>query len=82
AWRASEAEGAGAGGVDKAEGAGDVAMVERRMPTRVRRRRTLDDGSLEEFFDYVFPDDEEQGSRFKLLAKAHMWKQSLNSDAE
>ncbi|KAJ2481628.1 NineTeen Complex (NTC) component [Coemansia sp. RSA 2131] len=58
---------------------GDVEMVERRMPTRVRRRRELDDGSLEEYFDYVFPDDA-QSSRFKLLAKAHMWKQTQESE--
>ncbi|KAJ2352195.1 NineTeen Complex (NTC) component, partial [Coemansia sp. RSA 2611] len=54
---------------------GDVAAVEKKMPRRVRKRRKLDDGSLEEYFDYVFPDDEEQGARFKLLAKAHLWKQ-------
>ncbi|KAJ2749587.1 NineTeen Complex (NTC) component, partial [Coemansia sp. BCRC 34490] len=61
AWRDSEQDAAG----------GDPAAVEKRMPKRVRKRRELDDGSLEEYFDYVFPDDEEQGSRFKLLAKAH-----------
>ncbi|KAJ1664194.1 NineTeen Complex (NTC) component [Coemansia sp. RSA 1813] len=65
AWRETEEE----------EEHGDSAIVEQKMPKRVRKRRELDDGSLEEYFDYVFPDDEEQGSRFKLLAKAHMWKQ-------
>ncbi|KAJ2739823.1 NineTeen Complex (NTC) component [Coemansia sp. Cherry 401B] len=53
---------------------GEPARVVAQMPRRVRRRRELDDGSLEEYFDYVFPDDE-QGARFKLLAKAHQWKQ-------
>ncbi|KAJ2455104.1 NineTeen Complex (NTC) component [Coemansia sp. RSA 2336] len=57
------------------ENNGDVEAVEKRMPKRVRKRRELEDGSLEEYFDYVFPDDSEQGSRFKLLAKAHLWKQ-------
>ncbi|KAJ2851641.1 NineTeen Complex (NTC) component [Coemansia brasiliensis] len=57
------------------ENSGDVEAVEKRMPKRVRKRRELEDGSLEEYFDYVFPDDSEQGSRFKLLAKAHLWKQ-------
>ncbi|KAJ2658737.1 NineTeen Complex (NTC) component [Coemansia sp. RSA 1200] len=66
AWRDSE---------QNAAGGGDPDAVEKRMPKRVRKRRELDDGSLEEYFDYVFPDDEEQGARFKLLAKAHMWKQ-------
>ncbi|KAJ2020377.1 NineTeen Complex (NTC) component [Coemansia sp. RSA 455] len=65
AWREAE----------MSEPQGDVAAVEKKMPRRVRKRRKLDDGSLEEYFDYVFPDDEEQGARFKLLAKAHMWKQ-------
>ncbi|KAJ1779545.1 NineTeen Complex (NTC) component, partial [Coemansia sp. RSA 1824] len=67
AWRSMESDG------------GDIESVERRMPTRVRRRRVLDDGSMEEYFDYVFPDDT-QGSRFKLLAKAHMWKQTQHSE--
>ncbi|KAJ2562094.1 NineTeen Complex (NTC) component, partial [Coemansia sp. RSA 1836] len=60
---------------------GSVATVEKKMPRRVRKRRRLDDGSLEEYFDYVFPDDEEQGARFKLLAKAHMWKQKASESA-
>ncbi|PIA14610.1 TPR-like protein [Coemansia reversa NRRL 1564] len=59
---------------------GDKRLVEDKMPKRVRRRRELEDGSLEEYFDYVFPDDEEQGSRFKLLAKAHLWKQKGKAD--
>ncbi|KAI9504868.1 hypothetical protein BX070DRAFT_238748 [Coemansia spiralis] len=59
---------------------GDVTVAEQKMPRRVRKRRELDDGSLEEYFDYVFPDDEEQGSRFKLLAKAHMWKQKMQGE--
>ncbi|KAJ2157295.1 NineTeen Complex (NTC) component [Coemansia sp. RSA 552] len=57
---------------------GDTEMVEKKMPRRVRKRRGLEDGTLEEYFDYVFPDDEEQGSRFKLLAKAHQWKQKTS----
>ncbi|KAJ2826549.1 NineTeen Complex (NTC) component, partial [Coemansia furcata] len=61
---------------------GDVAAVDKKMPRRVRKRRKLDDGSLEEYFDYVFPDDEEQGARFKLLAKAHMWKQKVAAATE
>ncbi|KAJ2793114.1 NineTeen Complex (NTC) component [Coemansia guatemalensis] len=65
AWQETEEE----------QDGGDVSLVENKMPKRVRRRRELEDGSLEEYFDYVFPDDEEQGSRFKLLAKAHLWKQ-------
>ncbi|KAJ2005470.1 NineTeen Complex (NTC) component [Coemansia thaxteri] len=60
---------------------GDSAAVEKKMPRRVRKRRTLEDGSMEEYFDYVFPDDEEQGARFKLLAKAHLWKQQAAAAA-
>ncbi|KAJ2726652.1 NineTeen Complex (NTC) component [Coemansia sp. Benny D115] len=61
--------------MEETESSGDVSLVEAKMPKRVRKRRELDDGSLEEYFDYVFPDDEVQGSRFKLLAKAFLWKQ-------
>ncbi|KAJ1901856.1 NineTeen Complex (NTC) component [Kickxella alabastrina] len=75
AWLETETECSAGGG-------GDPAMVERKMPKRVRRRREIADGSLEEYFDYVFPDDEEQGARFKLLAKAHMWKQKAKSTSE
>ncbi|KAJ1883263.1 NineTeen Complex (NTC) component [Coemansia sp. RSA 1722] len=63
------------GEVEAEDQAGDSSLVESKMPKRVRKRRELDDGTLEEYFDYVFPDDEEQGARFKLLAKAHLWKQ-------
>ncbi|KAJ1795464.1 NineTeen Complex (NTC) component [Coemansia sp. RSA 2399] len=72
AWRETE----------EGEGGGDANAVEQRMPKRVRKRREMDDGSLEEYFDYVFPDDEEQGSRFKLLAKAHMWKQRQQQEEQ
>lgn len=62
---------------DTEEEEGDVGMVKAKMPKRVRKRRELEDGTLEEYFDYVFPDDEAPGgSRFKLLAKAQKWKQN------
>ncbi|KAJ1809625.1 NineTeen Complex (NTC) component, partial [Coemansia sp. RSA 2599] len=70
------------GDVETEDRMGDFSLVEKKMPKRVRKRRELEDGSLEEYFDYVFPDDEEQGARFKLLAKAHLWKQKARkSDA-
>ncbi|KAJ1939321.1 Crooked neck-like protein 1, partial [Linderina macrospora] len=60
---------------------GDPEMVEKKMPKRVRKRRELQDGTLEEYFDYVFPDDS-QGAGFKLLAKAHLWKQKATQEGQ
>ncbi|KAJ2782151.1 NineTeen Complex (NTC) component [Coemansia interrupta] len=54
---------------------GDVEAVERLAPRRVRRRREAPGGALEEYFDLVFPDDEDAGARLKLLARAQQWKQ-------
>ncbi|KAJ1944448.1 NineTeen Complex (NTC) component [Linderina pennispora] len=68
AWRDAEAE-----------HGGEPASVEKRMPKRVRKRRQAADGTLEEYFDYVFPDDA-QGAGFKLLARAHQWKQKQEGE--
>ena len=47
------------------------------MPKRVKKRRKLDDGTFEEYMDYLFPADEQQNARLsKLLEVAHKWKQS------
>jgi len=53
------------------------------MPKRVKRRRKAatsgvdagaDDGGWEEYFDYIFPEDENARPNLKLLAMAKMWK--------
>merc|ERR1711990_386091 len=55
------------------------AQVGDLMPRRVKKRRKIetDDGSdqgWEEYFDYIFPEDEAAKPNLKLLAMAKMWK--------
>jgi crooked neck len=59
-----------------------IEKVESMMPKSVKKRRRLMDengepGGWEEYFDYVFPDDEEEKPNLKLLAMAHQWKQKM-----
>jgi len=55
----------------------DVKKLEEQMPKRVKKRRKLDDGTFEEYMDYLFPADEQQNQKLsKLLEMAHKWKQS------
>ena len=65
---------------------GDVAMVEKRMPRKVKVRRAMhgDDGEeegSEEFYDYVFPDEAKKMPGMGILEKAMKWKQ-LTAAAE
>merc|ERR1712111_163564 len=58
------------------------------MPRRVKKRRKIEteDGSdqgWEEYFDYIFPEDEAAKPNLKLLAMAKMWKkqkETVNDD--
>merc|ERR1711990_987966 len=65
------------------------AQVGDLMPRRVKKRRKIetDDGSdqgWEEYFDYIFPEDEAAKPNLKLLAMAKMWKKNeeVGGDAE
>ena len=49
--------------------------IEALMPKRVRRRKDDEDEGWEEFYDYVFPDDQEHQKSNKILEMAHKWKQ-------
>lgn len=56
--------------------------VEKLMPKVVKKRRKLVDeitgeetNQWEEYYDYIFPDEEAQKPNFKLLAMAHKWKE-------
>lgn len=64
--------------------------VKAKMPKRVKKRRKIkiiyndqtendenkeDEGGWEEFYDYIFPDDESQKRNLKILEMAHKWKQ-------
>merc|ERR1711920_816039 len=51
------------------------------MPRRVKKRRKVEtddgsDGGWEEYFDYIFPEDEAAKPNLKLLAMAKMWKKN------
>ena len=56
-----------------------LAQVHQLLPRRVKKRRKVqgEDGSdqgWEEYFDYIFPEDEAAKPNLKLLAMAKMWK--------
>lgn len=55
--------------------------IKKKMPRRVKKRRKVqtDDGSdagWEEYYDYIFPDDEANMPNFKLLQMARLWKKN------
>ena len=66
------------GGAAKAHA---VEAVERKLPRRVKKKRPVaaPDGAdlgLEEFLDYVFPDEDQAAPLAKLLAAAKRWQES------
>eukprot|EP00899_Mesostigma_viride_P028523 jgi/Mesvir1/8856/Mv02752-RA.1 len=70
AWREFEAR-------DGSESS--LAAVTRKMPKRVKRKRpvTAEDGTpagFEEYYDYIFPDDEGGTPSLKILEAAYRWK--------
>ncbi|KAK5168312.1 NineTeen Complex (NTC) component [Saxophila tyrrhenica] len=60
----------------------DQEKLAKQMPRRVKKRRRLDDESFEEFMDYVFPADEEEGSKkmSKLMEAAARWKREQEAN--
>jgi len=63
------------------------AQVAELLPRRVKKRRKIEteDGSdqgWEEYFDYIFPEDEAAKPNLKLLAMAKMWKKKKETDVE
>merc|ERR1712173_92393 len=59
-----------------------LTKVENLVPKRVKKRRKMEsedpdiDGQWEEYFDYIFPEDEGAKPNLKLLAMAKMWKKN------
>ncbi|SNX84394.1 probable protein CCN1 - putative cell cycle control protein [Melanopsichium pennsylvanicum] len=54
-----------------------LSEVESKLPRVVKKRRELADGSgiMEEYYDMIFPDDQEKDKgAFKLLQMAHAWR--------
>lgn len=61
--------------------------IKKKMPRRVKKRRKVqtDDGSdagWEEYYDYIFPDDEASMPNFKLLQMARLWKKQKEAQNE
>lgn len=61
----------------------DIDAVQRQMPRRIKRRRRVQDDSgdnedvYEEYFDYVFPADDQQAKNLSnIMAMAQKWKQT------
>lgn len=78
AWRECEAD-AMKGGLN-----GDTLTIDTMMPKKVKMRRMATgegadgvavDLGWEEYYDYVFPDDEKKIGSLKILEKALLWKQ-------
>lgn len=69
---------------------GDTASqmaVDKMMPRKVKKRRKvqtedMSDAGWEEYFDYIFPDDEDNQPNFKLLQMAKMWKQTAADSSD
>ncbi|KJR88425.1 crooked neck [Sporothrix schenckii 1099-18] len=55
----------------------DAAKIQRQMPRRTKKKRRMEDGSFEEYVDYVFPADDRQAkNQMNLLAMAQAWKKT------
>ena len=80
-WRDAHTE---AGDADKAE------QVQSRMPKRIKKKRPIvgEDGEAagwEEFYDYVYPEEEAKAPSLKILEMAQKWKKQKtqpNGDAD
>merc|ERR1711971_982315 len=69
-----------------------IEKVKNLMPKRVKKRRRIeqdedapggaDAGGWEEYFDYIFPEDEGAKPNLKLLAMAKMWKKKKEVEPE
>jgi crooked neck len=66
AWLQTEQENGG--------GNDQIGLVEEKKPKVVKKRRLGEGGVWEEYYDYIFADDEGDSKGFKLLAMAQKWK--------
>ncbi|XP_047138151.1 crooked neck-like protein 1 isoform X1 [Hydra vulgaris] len=62
--------------------------IDKQMPRKVKKRRKvqtddMSDAGWEEYYDYIFPDNDADQPNFKLLQMAKMWKnENISSDSE
>lgn len=64
-----------------------IHAVKARMPTRIKKKRPMEseDGQQvgwEEYYDYVFPDEQTKAPSLKILEMAHKWKKQKLEPAE
>ncbi|GJJ69618.1 crooked neck [Entomortierella parvispora] len=67
---------------EQAQGTAEtLKSVQDLMPKMVKKRRQIastsgvgESAQYEEYYDYIFPDDQTQKPNFKLISKAHEWK--------
>lgn len=51
------------------------------MPKVVRKRRKLEDGTFEEYFDYLFKDGDDSNQKIvNLLKKAQEWRARMQGE--
>jgi len=76
AWARAEADAVDARGPDDAEAAKRLDEVRAMMPRKIKKRRPRadDETAFEEYYDYVFPDDQKAPINLKLLDMARKWK--------
>jgi crooked neck len=63
-----------------------VQAVEQRMPKRVKRRRQItgesgEPAGVEEYYDYIFPEDGGDQPNLKILEAAKRWKEQMAARA-
>ncbi|KAL3101196.1 hypothetical protein niasHT_027952 [Heterodera trifolii] len=63
------------------------SAVERMMPKRVKKRRQITatdgtDAGWEEYFDFIFPQDQASKMNFKLLEAARLWREKNANAAD
>ena len=57
------------------------------MPKRIKRKRPLlsqdgEETGMEEYYDYVFPEEASAAPNLKLLEAAHKWKRQRVENTE
>jgi crooked neck len=63
-----------------------VEAVERKMPKKLKKKRKIQtdegmDAGMEEYYDYVFPEEEGAASNLKFLERAQAWKRQKQMEA-
>jgi crooked neck len=54
----------------------ELEKVRKQMPSKVKKRRRLDDDTFEEYMDWVFPKDGESEAKLSnMLLAARRWKE-------